>query len=163
MRSSVRVCVHCNSAFSMSCCTFIGYQQWTSSCHGYVHCFRWWKSRDAHDILQHWLIITNTNSCNNEFPFKRQDCFLPQCSWNKFSFISCCCKIDWYHKVSLALTLIDPIKNSFFVLICFLCVCSCVPYHPRSKRHSSLISLSAARLIHLVRAFPFLSPAEGGK
>ena len=32
-----------------------------SSYHGYVHCFRWWISRDAHDILQlclqYWLLL----------------------------------------------------------------------------------------------------------
>ena len=35
----------------------IDYQQWASSLHRYIHCFRWWKSRDAHDILQHCVYL----------------------------------------------------------------------------------------------------------
>ena len=39
--------------------TFIEYQQRASSYDGYVHWFRWWISRDAHDILQHCLWDTS--------------------------------------------------------------------------------------------------------
>ena len=52
---SVRVWLkHSPVAFGMSWRPLIEYQQWASSYHGYVHCYHWWTSRDAHDILQHW-------------------------------------------------------------------------------------------------------------
>ena len=44
---------HSHVVFGMPWPNFIEYQQWASSHHGYVHCFRWWTSRDTHEILQH--------------------------------------------------------------------------------------------------------------
>ena len=42
---------HSHVVFGMSWRTFIEYQQWASSYHGYVHCFRRWTN----NILQHWI------------------------------------------------------------------------------------------------------------
>ena len=46
---------------------FIEYQQSVSNYHGYDHCFRWWASPDARDILQHCSELNFTGSEYQKF------------------------------------------------------------------------------------------------